>query len=185
MVLQKPGKADYSIPKSHHPVALYNMMGKLLTAIIAENMVYMAEKFHLLLSNHFGGRPGRMTMDLLHLVINKIKGAWRCKKVTIMLFLDIEGAFSHTITAQLLHNLQKWQIPEEYIHFMERMLTNQCTQLKFDGYLSDWMSINNGIGQGDPLSMILYLFYNADHVDVGLEKGQAAVAFVDDANLYV
>ena len=45
--------------------------------------------------------------------------------------------------------------------------------------------INNGIGQGDPLSMILYLFYNADLVDVVSGKGQAAVAFVDDANLYV
>ena len=57
-------------------------------------------------------------------------------------------------------------------------------QLKFNGYLSDWILINNGMGQGDPLSMILYLFYNADLVDVVSEKGQAAVAFVDDANLY-
>jgi hypothetical protein len=57
-------------------------------------------------------------------------------------------------------------------------------QLKFDGFTSNWISIDNGIGQGDPLSMILYLFYNADLIDIASEKGQAAVAFVDDANLF-
>jgi hypothetical protein len=32
--------------------------------------------------------------------------------------------------------------------------------------------------------MILYLFYNTDLLDIPTEKGQAAVAFVDDTNLY-
>jgi hypothetical protein len=184
VVLRKPGKADYSIPKSHRPIALYNTMGKLLTAIIAEDMMYMTEKYHLLPANHFGGRPGRTTTDSLHLIVNKIKGAWRRKKVAVMLFLDIEGAFPHAVTDRLLHNMRKRRLPEEYVGFVERMLTNRRTRLRFDGYLSDWVPIDNGIGQGDPLSMILYLFYNADLIDVASEKGQAAVAFVDDANLY-
>ena len=108
MVLWKLGKANYSTPKSHHPIALYNTVGKLLTAIIAKDMVYMVEKYHLLPANHFGGRPSRTTTDSLHLVVNKIKDVWRCKKVAIMLFLNIEGAFPHAVTDQLLHNLQKW-----------------------------------------------------------------------------
>jgi len=46
------------------------------------------------------------------------------------------------------------------------------------------VNIDNGIGQGNPLSMILYLFYNADLLDIVKGKGQAVVAVVDDANLY-
>ena len=64
-------------------------------------------------------------------------------------------------------------------------MTDQQTHLKFDGYLSDWNPINNGIGQGDPLSMIMYLFYNTDLIEVATAKGQLAVAFMDNASLYV
>ncbi|KDQ50025.1 hypothetical protein JAAARDRAFT_115077, partial [Jaapia argillacea MUCL 33604] len=56
--------------------------------------------------------------------------------------------------------------------------------LKFDDYLSDWMVIDNGIGQGDPISMIIFLFYNADLLDITQGNGEA-VAFVDDAAIYV
>ena len=33
--------------------------------------------------------------------------------------------------------------------------------------------------------MIMYLFYNVDLIEGAIAKGQLAVAFVDDANLYV
>jgi hypothetical protein len=79
IVLRKPGKANYSAPKYHCPIALYNTMGKLLMAIVAEDVVHMAKKYHLIPANHFGNRPGRTTTDSLHLVVNKIKGAW-CRK---------------------------------------------------------------------------------------------------------
>jgi hypothetical protein len=104
-------------------------------------------------------------------VVNKIKGAWRRKKVAAMLFLDIEGAFPNAVTDRLLHNMRKNKVPEEYMLFVEWMLSGRRTRLKFDDFLSDWVPIDNGIGQGDPLSMILYLYYNADLIEVASGKG--------------
>ncbi|KIK40055.1 hypothetical protein CY34DRAFT_30125, partial [Suillus luteus UH-Slu-Lm8-n1] len=74
------------------------------------------------------------------------------------------------------------RLPESMVGFTERLLNGRCTQLKFDGHLSDWIPITNGIGQGDPLSMILYIIYNADLVDVakGRTKKERTLAFVDD-----
>ena len=43
------------------------------------------------------------------------------------------------------------QVPEPYVSFIERMLTNRHTSLKFNGFMSDWIDIDNGIVQGDPL----------------------------------
>ena len=83
-----------------------------------------------------------------------------------MLFLDIEGAFPHAVTARLLHNLRKHRIPELYVRFVSNMLTGHKTRLKFDDFMSDWFKLDNSIGQGDPLSMILYVFYNTDMLDV-------------------
>ena len=65
--------------------------------------------------------------------------------------------------------------------FIEQMLTDRRTRLKFDGYISEWVEVDNGIVQGDPLSMILYLFYNADLI-AEVKKGEAKIAYVDDTN---
>jgi len=63
------------------------------------------------------------------------------------------------------------------------MLQGRITTLKFDGYVSDPIQIDNGIGQGDPLSMILYQFYNADLLDIPKCKEESATAFVDNATM--
>ena len=57
--------------------------------------------------------------------------------------------------------------------------------LKFNGYLSDWIPINNGIGQGDPLSMILYIVYNTDLLDIppANSRSESVQAFVDHTML--
>ncbi|OAX31976.1 hypothetical protein K503DRAFT_702843, partial [Rhizopogon vinicolor AM-OR11-026] len=61
------------------------------------------------------------------------------------------------------------------------MLTGRRTRLKFNNTESDWIPINNGIGQGDPLSMIAYLIYCADLTDLANDKNsETALAFVDD-----
>ncbi|KAG2063461.1 hypothetical protein BDR04DRAFT_973926, partial [Suillus decipiens] len=69
------------------------------------------------------------------------------------------------------------------------ILTDRKTQLHFDGYTSDWINIDNSIGQGDPLSMILYIIYSADLVDVAKPRQgrtspeELTLAFVDDTAL--
>ena len=53
-------------------------------------------------------------------------------------------------------------------------------KLKFDDYVSDWVPITNGIGQGDPLSMLLYIIYSSDLVDVAKGPNELTLAFMDD-----
>jgi hypothetical protein len=68
---------------------------------------------------------------------------------------------------------------------------NRSTCLHFHGFTSNWIPIRNGIGQGDPLSMILYIIYNTDLVEVAkpckdrstLEE--LTLAFVDDTAFVV
>ena len=61
----------------------------------------------LLPDTHFGGRPGRTTTDAIHYLVGKIKAVWGKKKVTSVLFLDVEGAFLNAVTDRLIHNLKK------------------------------------------------------------------------------
>jgi hypothetical protein len=93
VVLRKPGKPRYNIPKAYRPIALLNTMWKVLIAIVASHITFITEKHQLLPANHFSSRPGRTTADALHLLTHKIKEAWCSGKVAAVLFLDMRGHF--------------------------------------------------------------------------------------------
>ena len=100
--------------------------------------------------------------------------------MTAVLFLNIKGAFPNAVPSVLVHNLRKRRIPAKYVNFVNSMLRNRITTLKFDGYTSEPIQVDNGIGQGDLLSMVLYQYYNADLLEILNHKDEAALAYVDD-----
>ena len=105
-MLRKPGKPRYDNLKVYCPITLLNTLGKLLMAIIAEQLKYYTGKHALLLPTHFGRRPGRTMMDALHTLMYRIKDVWHKLQVVLVLFLDIEGAFPNchgTISERLLY----------------------------------------------------------------------------------
>ena len=154
-----------------------------MTAIMAELMTFYTETHQLLLAHHFGGRPGRTTPDAVHLLVHKIKDAWRKHQVTAVLFLDIEGAFPNAVTSRLLHSMKKRRLPTALIRFAGLMLENHRTILRFDDHASGTIDLDNGIGQEDPLSMALYQFYNADILEIPNKPQETAEAYIDDAIL--
>ena len=181
IVLRKPDKPNYSLPKAYRPIALISTMAKVLTSIVAKDMSRLVEQHNLLPANHFGGRPGRTTTDAIHYLVHKIKAAWENNKVASVLFLDVEGAFPNAVTSRLIHNLKKRRIPEIFVRFIIQLLANRRTKIKFDDYISEAINIINGIGQGDPLSMLLYIIYNADLLEIiEDELTEDAIGYVDD-----
>jgi hypothetical protein len=60
------------------------------------------------------------------------------------------------------------------------MLTNRSTTLKYDGHSSEPIRLDNRIGQGDPLSMVLYQYYNADLLDIPRGKNEDTLAYIDN-----
>ena len=181
VVLRKPGKPRYDAPKAYRPIALLNTLWKVLMAIVASQLTFITEKHQLLPANHFGGRPGRTMTDAMHLLANTIKASWRAGKVTSALFLDIKGAFPNVVPSHLEHNLHNCKVPRKIMDFIHNMLRDQVTALKFDGYMSELIKIDNGIGQGDLVSMGIYQYYNADLLDIPKEEGESAMAYVDDS----
>jgi len=116
----------------------------------------------------------------MHLLANTIKISWRAGKVTLALFLDIEGMFPNAVLLWLEHNLCNQRMARKIVYFIHNMLRGRITALKFDGYTSEPITIDNSIGQGDPLSMGIYQYYNADLLDIPSEKDESTMAYVDD-----
>ena len=118
VVIWKPEKSNYSMPKAYRPIVLLNTMWKVITAIVANRITFYTEKYQLLPANHFGGRPGRTTSDAIHMLTNSIKAAWRMQEVVSVLFLDIEGAFPNASLERLVHNFRKRKVPDKYTSFV-------------------------------------------------------------------
>ena len=102
-----------------------------------------------------------------------------------VLFLDVKEAFPNVVTLCLLHNMKKRQVPEAYVAFVKNLLSGRRAKLKFDDYTSDWFDLDNGIGQGDLLSMLLYLFHNADLLDITSRPDELSLGYVDNVALIV
>lgn len=156
----------------------------LLSSMVAADISYLLEQCDLLPSNHFGGRLGRTTADSIHYLVHRIKTAWQNGKVATVLLLDIEGAFPHAVTEKVTHSLRKRRVPEMYTKMIGNMLSNRKTKLKFNDYTSDFINIDNGIGQGCPLSMLIYIIYNSELIEIPQTRNEDSAGYVDDSYVY-
>lgn len=185
IVLRKPGKPDYSLPKAYRPVALLDSMAKILSACVAEDLVSLAERHGMFPKNHFGGRPGRATNDSLLLTTHWIYEKWRKGQVVSALFLDIQGAYPNVVVPMLIHEMRSRGVPKRYTDWAQTKLTGRKTTLRFDDYVSEPFDVINGEDQGCPASTVWYGFYNASLVDPSDDADEIKSAFVDDTAIMV
>jgi hypothetical protein len=81
--------------------------------------------------------------------------------------------------------MRNHRVLEALVNIVDVVLTGRNIELRFDDYLSDVIALQNGRGQGDLLSMIVYHFYNANILDLPNNKIELAVAYFDDTALFV
>jgi len=170
VVIRKPGWPDYSTPKAYRPIALLDTMSKILSACVAEGLVWITNKHNLLPSTHFRGLPGCSTTDSLHLLTKFVHDAWAhpTDHYVSLLFLDVKAAFPSVVPERLFHNMRKHGIPKQYTDWYRLRLTGRQTVLCFDNYVS-------------PLSVVGFLFYNTDMLDIlDGKNGEKGFGFIDD-----
>jgi ribonuclease HI len=174
---------NYTQPKSYRPIALLNTLGKALEAVIANRLTYLADKHQLLPNHHVGGRKLASTDHAIHLLLQRIHEAWAEGKVATLLLLDVSGAFDNVSRPRLLHNLRKRRVDSKLVRWIDSFLTGRSTKLKLEEYTAPSKPIQTGIPQGSPMSLGLYLFYNADLIEACKTENTEAVGYVDDASI--
>lgn len=182
VVLHKPGKTNYTIPNAYRPIALLDVIAKVLLSCVKEVLKYNMEMLQLLPQSQFSGRPGRSATDSIHILVNFIKDAWRQGKVVAALFLNVKSTFPSMSVKKLVHNMRMRGILKEYTDWITRKMTGRRTIICFDDFKSEPIAVNNGLDQGCTLSMYLYNHYNVGQVDGSKgRRGEIGGGFVDDS----
>ncbi|KAE8238379.1 hypothetical protein A4X06_0g8806, partial [Tilletia controversa] len=185
VVLRKPGKPDYTATGAYQPIALLNVMGKLLEALVAARILTLAERAPLLSKHHFGGRPHRSTEDALLQFQQFIDDSHRNKRHVLVTSADVSGAYNRVIGKQLVRDLEEAGWPQPVIRWAASFMKGRSTALRLGDYTSQQMDLPDGLPQGSPVSQLLWLAYSRGLADALGDRRGVSIAWVDDINIAV
>ena len=101
ILLKKPNKLDYSIPKSYRVISLLNCLEKMVEKIVASALSNFCEEKELLHKGQFGYRKQRNVIDAVAKLILTTENAWNSKQQLEMLFMNVKKVFNCVIKQQL------------------------------------------------------------------------------------
>ena len=189
VIIPKPKKTDYSIPKSYRPIALLNTLGKLLTKILANWMQYDAAAFSLLHEGQCGGVQKHATVDaglvLLDFInVNRERG-WH----TSVCAIDVAQFFPSLDHYAMSLVLAKLGFPMTLVNLITSYFTGRKTVYQWDSATSQPFDFSLGTPQGDCLSPIISALFLSVAIKrvfppSTLPRPTRCLFFVDDGALY-
>ncbi|KAL0861194.1 hypothetical protein ABMA27_009674 [Loxostege sticticalis] len=131
VVLRKPGKSDYTLPKSYRPIGLLPVLGKIL-----EKMMIRRIRWHILpgmSTRQYGFTPQRSTEDSLYVLIQYIRQKLEAKKLMVVVSLDIEGAFDSAWWPAIRCRLAEAGCPPNLRRLVDNYLEDRSVRLRYAG----------------------------------------------------
>ncbi|GBM80856.1 Putative protein in type-1 retrotransposable element R1DM [Araneus ventricosus] len=178
VLFHKDGKEADKI-KSYRPVTLLPTIGKVLEQILLRRLNHTLKKKNILHHNQFGFREGRSTDDAIHQLTEKIQDAKNKQLHTMVISLDIQGAFDHLQYNSIRNSLDEINFPSHTIETLKDILTDRKVTIQTAQGPVSW-SQQQGCAQG---SCTGPMFWNLVANEIISEEWQPNVhlqAFADD-----
>ena len=159
VIIPKPKKADYSVPKPYRPIALLNTLGKLLTKVIANRLQFDAAAHRLLHEGQCGGVQKHATIDaglaLLDFINTNRERGWHVSACAT----DIAQFFPSLNHRAVICVLSKLGFPDCLVDLLGSYFTERTTVYHWDSALSTPFDFSMGTPQGDCLSPVVSALY--------------------------
>ena len=179
VILRKPNKPSYRIPKAYRIISLLPTIAKGLEKVIARRLAFYGAR-GALPAEHMGGRPGRSCEEAITGMLDHIRHEWRNGRRVLMFSTDMKNAFPNVSPARLLSILRRRGVPTELLGWLESFLSDRTVSLIVDGVRDEQRGRLMGLPQGSPLSPILFLFFNADLIEALRAPWARVVGWIDD-----
>ena len=189
IIIPKPNKPRYNIPKAFRPISLLNTIGKLLTKIIAARLQFDCLKYDILHPGQCGGVIKHATIDAGVTLASFVAESRELGLHTTACAFDIAQFFpslSHKGCAMILERLG---FNQSLIKIFNSYFNGRITRYKWDSATSAAFGFDIGTPQGDCISPIFSAIYLAAGLKIAVPlpfppPNVRSLFFVDDGLLY-
>ena len=153
ILLAKPGK-DPKDDNSYRPISLLDISYKILASVLANRLKSVAG---CIIGEHQKGyMEGRCAADITRSVQDIRDYALHSKRALGIVGLDFAKAFDSVSHVGLLKILSYLGFPEKFTQLIALMIRQAQIILEVNGKRSVQFTLQDGTGQGDPLSSYLF-----------------------------
>jgi ribonuclease HI len=153
--IPKPGKSDYSLPKSFRPISLTSFLFKTMERLALWHLEETAFREKPIHEQQHAFRKDHSTELALTEVVDHIEQAVLNKRVTMAVFLDIEGAFDNLNTEAALKAMETHGIPPNIRTWYGTYLRQRTSMIEL-GHETHQRLLTKGTPQGGVLSPVLW-----------------------------
>ena len=179
---------------NYRPIALLSPFSKVFEKTLLLRITNFLEKEKVLVTNQFGYRVGRSTINAVTYITDKIAHCNSKKLKTLTIFLDLSKAFDCVDHGILLTILNKYGIRgnafsllNSYLNCRQQLVQIDCGPSYHEkGYIRSILKlIEYGVPQGSVLGPFLFIIYTNCIKAIFDKYGVDFVLYVDDSNIII
>ncbi|CAA7268141.1 unnamed protein product [Cyclocybe aegerita] len=187
VIVPKPNKPSYAVPKAFQPIVLLITFGKLIKKMIANRIQFDAVKHDIFHPNQLGGICQRSTEDAGLILTHLVRAGWVKGLQTSPLAFDITQFFPSINHEMFMAVLRKQGFSPVLVEFFASYLVGRSTVYCWNTFQSDSRSADVGVRQGSALSPVISGLFIAPVMKLFYIKAaplnMTLLSFVDDGTI--
>ena len=189
IIIPKPNKPRYNVPKAFCPISLLNTIGKLLTKVIAARLQFNCLKYNILHPGQCGGVIKHATVDAGVTLASFVAESRELGLHTTACAFDIAQFFPSLSHRGCALVLERFGFNRSLISIFNSYFNGRITRYKWDSATSADFNFDIGTPQGNCISPILSAIYLAVGLKIAAPlpfppPNVRSLFFVDDGLLY-
>ena len=146
VIIPKPNKPSYDLPKSFRLIVLLNTLGKLIEKVIGERLQFLIVNNDFIHPSQLGGLKFKSTIDVGAALIHIIHLGWSRNCLTSTLAFNITQFFPSLNHCFLTRIIYKVGLDNWVVNFFGNYLNDRKTSYKWNSFLSPIINIKVGVG---------------------------------------
>lgn len=180
--IPKPGKDDYTSPKSFRPISLTSTLLKGLERLVDRHMKDFIDTTSGIHKSQHAYQQGKSTDTALHEVVSDVEDTFVKKEFAVGAFMDIAGAFDNLLFDAVTKSAEKLGINSRIIRWIKYMLSHRNITLKLNGQTMT-VRATRGTPQGGVLSPTLWVIVMDSLLRELHQNRFKATAYADDVTI--
>jgi hypothetical protein len=177
--ITKPGKEDTTELSKFRPISLINVGRKLMEKILINRIMYHACTNNLLNHNQFGFTPKKSTTDVAMTVKDFIEDGLREGLITILVSLDVKGAFDAAWWPSILMTLKDFNCLRNLYYLTKRYLSQRNAVMSTNTFQVE-REVSKGCPQGSCCGPGFWNIQYNSLLNLEFRKQTKVIAFADD-----